>query len=89
MIRMIHISNTDEIMLSLIKQDVPPLCSKNLWSIRINHSSNLSCKDILRRLWKLSQSWDNPLSSDLILEWKKVAQVLVQTLCLKLPHFVT
>lgn len=45
-------------------------------------------KTFLQRLWKVDQSWDEPLSNDLMKDWNQVAQILIKIPCLKLPCLV-
>ena len=87
---MIYISNIDERAINdvITKRDVLHCVAKIFDPLGLIIPVTLHAKIFLQRLWRLGQSWDNPLSSDLILEWKKVAQVLVQIHCLKLPRFV-
>ena len=87
---MVLISNIDERAINnvITKRDVLHCVAKIFDPLGLIIPVTFHAKIFLQRLWRLGQSWDNPLSSDLILEWKRVAQVLVQIPFLKLPRFV-
>ena len=76
----IYISNIDERAINdvIAKRDVLHSVAKIFDPLGLIIPVTFHAEIFLQRLWRLVQSWDNPLSSDLILEWKKVAQVLLQ-----------
>ena len=45
-------------------------------------------KLILQKLWVANQSWDEPISPDLMSEWSQVLQLLIEIPDLNIPRFV-
>ena len=45
-------------------------------------------KIFLQKLWVADKSWDEPLSMDLLIEWKQVVQLLTDISSVKVPRFV-
>ena len=45
-------------------------------------------KVFLQTLWKLSKSWDEPLSSDLVREWNQILKMLISVSNLSIKRLV-
>lgn len=87
---MIHISNIDERAINgvITKRDVLHSIAKIFDPLGLITPVTFHAKVFLQRLWKVGQSWDDPLSNNLMKEWNKLAQILVQIPCLRLPWLV-
>ena len=86
----IYIPNIDEGAINAVitKRDVLHSIAKIFDPLGLITPVTFHGKVFLQRLWKVGQSWDEPLSDDLMKEWNKVAQILIQIPCLKLSRFV-
>ena len=45
-------------------------------------------KLFLQKLWKIDQTWDKPLSEELLKEWNQIALILGKISSLRIPRFV-
>ena len=87
---LVHIPGVDRVMMDgvVTKRDVLNIVAKIFDPLGLVTPVTFHGKVFLQTLWKLSKSWDEPLSGDLVREWNQILKMLISVSNLSIKRLV-